>query len=89
MNRRNVQEQAKRLVREGNARRIVVEREGRTVAQLPLTFGVIGAVVAPALAVALGLITLSTRSTVRLKLVEPALDQPEPSRLSERLASGQ
>ncbi len=40
------------LVQEGNARHIVIKQEGRTIAEFPLTFGVVGALVAPALAVA-------------------------------------
>jgi Domain of unknown function (DUF4342) len=42
----------KELVQEGNARHIVIKQEGRTIAEFPLTFGVVGALVAPALAVA-------------------------------------
>jgi hypothetical protein len=40
----------KDLVREGNVRRVVVEHEGRTVAEFPLTVGVVGAVLAPVVA---------------------------------------
>ena len=40
------------LVQEGTARHIVIKQEGRTIAEFPLTFGVVGALVAPALAVA-------------------------------------
>jgi hypothetical protein len=39
--------QLKRLVAEGNVRRIVVKQHGRTIAEFPLTAGVIGAVIAP------------------------------------------
>jgi hypothetical protein len=40
----------KQLVHEGNVRRVVVKQGGRTVAEFPLTAGVVGAVFAPALA---------------------------------------
>ena len=40
----------KKLLHEGNVRRIVVKQDGRTVAEFPLTVGVIGAVFAPVLA---------------------------------------
>jgi len=40
----------KTLVHEGNVRRIVVRHEGRTVAEFPLTVGVVGAVLAPVVA---------------------------------------
>ena len=39
--------QLKRLVEEGNVRRIVVKQHGKTIAEFPLTAGVIGAVIAP------------------------------------------
>ena len=48
--------QLKRLVDEGNIRRIVVKQRGRTVAEFPLTAGVIGAVLAP-VAAAIGALT--------------------------------
>jgi hypothetical protein len=40
----------KNLIHEGNVRRIVIKQEGRTIAEFPLTFGVVGAALAPALA---------------------------------------
>ena len=43
----------RRLVAEGNIRRVVVKQQGRTVAEFPVTVGVIGAVIAP-LAAAIG-----------------------------------
>ena len=46
----------KELIREGNVRRIIVkDEEGQTVMELPLTIGVVGALLLPAL-VALGAI---------------------------------
>lgn len=42
-----------RLIDEGNVRRVVVKQRGRTVAEFPVTIGVIGAVIAP-LAAAIG-----------------------------------
>ena len=44
-------EQVKELVREGNVRRIVInDSRGRTVTRIPVTVGVVGVLVAPALA---------------------------------------
>ncbi|MEI7451971.1 MAG: DUF4342 domain-containing protein [Candidatus Falkowbacteria bacterium] len=41
----------KELIHEGNVRRIVIQNEkGKTVVEIPLTIGAIGAIVAPALA---------------------------------------
>ena len=43
----NILNQLKKLIDEGNIRRVVVKQRGRTVAEFPLTAGVIGAVIAP------------------------------------------
>ena len=40
----------RRLIHEGNVRRVVVEHDGRTVAEFPLTMGVVGLLLAPVLA---------------------------------------
>src|SRR6266852_3600637 len=40
----------KELIHEGNVRRIIIKQEGRTIVEFPLTVGVVGAVLAPALA---------------------------------------
>ena len=42
----NVVERLKQLIHEGNVRRIVIQHQGRTVAEFPLTAGVVGAAVA-------------------------------------------
>ncbi len=44
-------EKIKELVRAGNVRRIIIRnQEGRTIIDIPLTFGVVGALLAPQLA---------------------------------------
>ena len=43
-------EQLKRLVNEGNIRRVRIRQKDQTVAEFPLTVGVVGAVLAPPLA---------------------------------------
>lgn len=43
-------ERVKALIHEGNVRRIIVKQEGHTIVEIPLTVGVVGAIVAPALA---------------------------------------
>ena len=48
--------QIKRLLDEGNVRRVVVKQQGRVVAEFPLTVGVVGTVIAP-VAAALGALT--------------------------------
>ncbi len=64
------------LVQEGNIRRIVVIRDGQTVAQLPLTVAAIGAVLAPALAVAGWLAALISHSNIKIELVDRASLSP-------------
>ena len=45
----------KELVHGGNVRRIIIKQEGHTIMEIPLTVGVVGAIMAPAL-VAIGAI---------------------------------
>src|SRR6266567_41400 len=37
----------KELIHEGNVRRIIIKQEGHTILEIPLTVGLVGAVVAP------------------------------------------
>jgi uncharacterized protein DUF4342 len=48
--------QIKRLIDEGNIRRVLVKQHGRVVAEFPLTVGVVGTVIAP-VAAAIGALT--------------------------------
>jgi hypothetical protein len=57
----------KELIREGNVRRIVIEHEGRTVAEFPVTFGVVGALIAPMLAAIGALIALLKDCTIHIE----------------------
>jgi uncharacterized protein DUF4342 len=63
-------EQVKRLIAEGNVRRVVVKQEGQVVAEFPLTVGVVGAVLAPVLAAIGALAALLTRCTIELERTE-------------------
>jgi hypothetical protein len=61
----------KRLVAEGNLRRVVVKQRGRVVAEFPVTVGVIGAVIAP-LAAAIGaLAAVLTECTIEVEKTAP------------------
>jgi hypothetical protein len=51
-------DEVKRLVHEGNVRRVVVRQGDRVVAEFPLTVGVVGALAAPALAAIGALVAL-------------------------------
>jgi integral membrane sensor domain MASE1 len=60
----------KNLIHEGNVRKITVKQDDTTIAEFPLTFGVIGAAIAPALA-AIGAITaLVTDCTIEVERTE-------------------
>ena len=48
--------QIRKLIDEGNIRRIVVKHQGKSVAEFPLTVGVVGTVIAP-VAAAIGALT--------------------------------
>ena len=61
----------KNLVKEGNIRRITIKnREGKTVFEIPLTFGVVGALIAPQLAAIGAIAALVTEATVVVEKVE-------------------
>ena len=61
----------KELVQEGNVRRVILKNEeGRTLIELPLTLGVVGAVLAPQLAALGAIAVLVARCTVVVEKVE-------------------
>jgi len=57
----------KKLVHEGNVRRVIIKQEGRTVVEFPLTVGVIGTVFAPMLAAAGALAAVITECTIEVE----------------------
>jgi hypothetical protein len=61
----------KRLVHEGNVRRVVVKQGTRTIAEFPLTAGVVGAVVAPVLAAVGALIALLNDCSIEIERETP------------------
>ena len=68
-------EKVKILIREGNVRRIVIRQGDRSVAEFPLTVGVVGTVAAPILAAVGALAALLTNCTIEVQravLVTPA-----------------
>jgi hypothetical protein len=73
----NVIRKLKDLIREGNVRRVIVEHEGRTVAEFPLTAGVVGAVLAPPLAAIGALVALLQDCTISVERAEkPTAAEP-------------
>lgn len=55
----------KEIINEGNVRRIIVKnKEGKTLVELPLTIGVVGAALAPMLAAVGAIAALVTECTI-------------------------
>ncbi|HEY8992507.1 MAG TPA: DUF4342 domain-containing protein [Candidatus Microsaccharimonas sp.] len=58
----------KHLIREGNVRRITItNKDGKAIIELPLTVGVVGAVIAPALAAVGAVAALVTECTITVE----------------------
>ena len=66
----NVVEKLKQLIHEGNVRRVVIQHQGRTVAEFPLTAGVVGAVLAPVLAASGAIVALLKDCTIQVEREE-------------------
>lgn len=63
-------DRVKKIVHEGNVRRIIIKQGTRSVAEFPLTVGVVGAVLAPILAAIGALAALITDCTIEVERVE-------------------
>jgi hypothetical protein len=61
----------KKLVHEGNVRRVIIKHEGQTIVEFPLTIGVIGAVLAPMLAAVAAIAAAVKECTIDVERVEP------------------
>lgn len=69
-------DRTKRLIEEGNVRRVVVKQEDRVIAEFPLTVGVVGAVLAPVLAAIGAIVALAKNCSIE---VEHVGDKPDTS----------
>jgi hypothetical protein len=67
-----VLDQLKDIVREGNVRRVRVKQKDRTIAEFPLTAGVVGAVFAPALAAIGALVALANDCSIEVEREQPS-----------------
>src|SRR4029078_3545280 len=76
----NVAEKVRQVVHEGNVRRVVVKHEGRTVAEFPLTAGVVGAVLAPVLAAMGALVALLKDCWIEVERTKTDLVDPSEPR---------
>lgn len=71
----------KKILHEGNVRRVVIKQDTRTIVEFPLTVGVIGAVFAPMLAAVGALAAVLTECTIEVERQEaekPERDKKEP-----------
>jgi uncharacterized protein DUF4342 len=57
----------KKLLHEGNVRRVIIKQEGKTVVEFPLTVGVIGAVLAPILAAVGAIAAVLSECTIEVE----------------------
>jgi len=63
-----VLEKVKKLIKEGNVRRIIIKDEkGKTLVEIPVTFAVVGAVFAPVLAAVGALAALLSNCTLEVE----------------------
>ena len=61
----------KKLINEGNIRRVIIkDKEGKVVFEIPLTLGVVGALIAPQLAAIGAIAALLTEATVVVEKAE-------------------
>jgi hypothetical protein len=61
----------KNLIKEGNIRRVIIkDKEGKIVFEIPLTLGVVGALIAPQLAAIGAIAALLTEATVVVEKAE-------------------
>lgn len=65
-------DELKEIVREGNVRRVVVKQGTRTVAEFPLTAGVVGVVLAPIVAAIGVLVALLSDCTIEVEREGPS-----------------
>lgn len=61
----------KELIHEGNVRRVVIKQGENVIVEFPLTFGVVGAVLAPMLAAAGAIAALVSDCTIEVEREAP------------------
>jgi len=57
----------RRIIHEGNVRRVIIKQDGRTIVEFPITVGVIGTVFAPMLAAAGAIAAVLTECTLEVE----------------------
>ncbi len=74
-----VVDQLKRLLAEGNIRRVRVRQKGQVIAEFPLTVGVVGAVFAPVLAAIGAIAALLTDCSIEVEREGPIEAEDAPA----------
>jgi hypothetical protein len=67
-----------KVIEEGNARKIAIKQGDDTLAEFPLTFGVVGAVLAPALAGIGAIAALAAGYTIEVERTAQPSNEAEP-----------
>lgn len=80
----NVMERIRTLVKAGNVRRVVIEHGGKTVAEFPLTAGVVGVFLAPVLAAVGALVALLKECTIHVEVDRTVATGAPPATSAER-----
>ena len=80
----NVVDKLKGFIHEGNVRRVVIQHDGRTVAEFPLTAGVVGALLAPVLAAIGALVALLQDCTIQVEREKTESARDDQSRAAGR-----
>jgi hypothetical protein len=60
-------DQVKRLIHEGNVRRVIIKQGNNTIVEFPLTIGVVGVALAPMLAAVGAIAALVTECTIEVE----------------------
>ena len=64
-------ERVEELVKEGNVRRVIIKHDGRTLVEIPLSVGIVGALLAPQVAALGALAALVTDCSIAVEREEP------------------
>jgi hypothetical protein len=70
----------KELIHKGNVRRVVIRQQGRTVAEFPLTAGVVGAMLAPMLAAIGAIVAVAKDCSIHVEQATPEGKDAEENR---------
>jgi hypothetical protein len=68
----------KKLIHEGNVRRIIIKQEEHTIVEFPLAVGVVSVVLAPTLAAVGAISAMLTNCTIEVERVEPPVEVSTP-----------